>query len=134
MEFTGVAKDVKLMDIRKGIIHQYLEDWLVRAKSHQVCLVCPTYTGPVAEPSTKNTGTAIPTSLSSPAIHVLDRSANSHRKTSSPRLTTHETHTVVSQKQLESTGITRKGHSNSQVLAPPSTMVAGRRQCTQQAK
>ena len=41
MEFTVVAKEVKLMAIHKGIrIHQYLylDDWLVRAKSHQVCL------------------------------------------------------------------------------------------------
>ena len=41
MEFTVVAKDVKLMAIHKGIrIHQYqyLDDWLVRAESHQVCL------------------------------------------------------------------------------------------------
>ena len=34
-----VAKEVKLMAIHKGIrIHQYLDDWLVIARSHQVCL------------------------------------------------------------------------------------------------
>ena len=39
LEFTVVAKEIKLMAIHKGIrIHQYLDDWLVRAKSHQVCL------------------------------------------------------------------------------------------------
>ena len=39
MEFTVIAKEVKLMAIHKGIrIHQYLEDWLVRARSHQACL------------------------------------------------------------------------------------------------
>ena len=39
MEFTVVAKEVKLMAIHKGIrIHQYLDDWLVRAKSLQTCL------------------------------------------------------------------------------------------------
>ena len=39
LEFTVVAKEVKLVAIHKGIrIHQYLDDWLVRAKSHQVCL------------------------------------------------------------------------------------------------
>ena len=38
MEFTVVAK-VKLMAIQKGIrIHQYLDDWLVIARSHQACL------------------------------------------------------------------------------------------------
>ena len=39
MKFTVVAKEVKLMAIQKGIrIHQYLDDWLVRARSQQVCL------------------------------------------------------------------------------------------------
>ena len=39
MELTVVAKEVKRMAIHKGIrIHQYLNDWLVRATSHQVCL------------------------------------------------------------------------------------------------
>ena len=39
MEFTVVAKEVKLMASHKGIrIHQYLDDWLVRARSHQTCL------------------------------------------------------------------------------------------------
>ena len=39
MEFTVVAKDVKLMALQRGIrIHQYLDDWLVRATSHQTCL------------------------------------------------------------------------------------------------
>ena len=39
MEFTVVAKEIKLMAIQKGIrIHQYLDDWLVRATSHQTCL------------------------------------------------------------------------------------------------
>ena len=39
LEFTVIAKEVKLMATHKGIrIHQYLDDWLVRATSHQVCL------------------------------------------------------------------------------------------------
>ena len=39
LEFTVVAKEVKLMATFKGIrIHQYLDDWLVRARSHRVCL------------------------------------------------------------------------------------------------
>ena len=129
MAFTVVAKEVKLMAIHKGIrIHQYLDDWLVRARSHQVCLqhtqdlvkmcqqlgwlvnltqagfqLCrlpvrpqvrssPTHTGPVAVPSRENTGTAILTGLSCPAIHVLDRFINSHRKASPLRPTTYETH------------------------------------------
>ena len=39
MEFTIIAKEVKLMAIHKGIrTHQYLVDWLVRARSHHLCL------------------------------------------------------------------------------------------------
>ena len=39
LEFTDIAKEVKLMAIHKDIrINQYLEDWLVRARSLQTCL------------------------------------------------------------------------------------------------
>ena len=39
MEFTVIAKEVKLMATQKGIrLHQYLDDWLVRATSHRACL------------------------------------------------------------------------------------------------
>ena len=39
MEFTVVAKEVNLMALQRGIrIHQYLDDWLVRARSHHTCL------------------------------------------------------------------------------------------------
>ena len=39
MEFTVVAKEVKLMALQRGIrIHQYKDDWLVRARSHHTCL------------------------------------------------------------------------------------------------
>ena len=39
MEFTVIAKEVKLMAAHQGIrIHQYLDDWLVRARSKQGCL------------------------------------------------------------------------------------------------
>ena len=39
MEFTVVTKEVKLMALQKGIrIHQYLDDWLVRASTHDTCL------------------------------------------------------------------------------------------------
>ena len=175
MKFTVVAKEVKLMVTHKGIrIHQYLDDWLVRARSHQVCLqhtqdlvkMCQelgwlvnsetgeirtgseagfqlcrlpvrsqvqsglTHTGLVAEPSRENTETAIPTGLSVQTIHVLDRSVNSQRETSSLRSTSYETHTVASQKQLEGSRITGKGDPNSQVPAPQLIVVARRRQCT----
>ena len=39
MVFTVVAKEVKLMALRQGIrIHQYLDDWLVRASTLHTCL------------------------------------------------------------------------------------------------
>ena len=39
MEFAVVAKEVKLMALQKGLrIHRYIDDWLVRARSHQTCL------------------------------------------------------------------------------------------------
>ena len=38
MEFTEVAKEVKLIALHKGTRIQYLDDWLVRARSHQTCL------------------------------------------------------------------------------------------------
>ena len=39
LEFTVIAKEVKLMATHKGIrIHQYLDNWLVRVTSHQTCL------------------------------------------------------------------------------------------------
>ena len=39
MEFTVVAKEVKLLALQRGIrIHQYLDDWLTRATSYQTCL------------------------------------------------------------------------------------------------
>ena len=39
MEFTVVAREVRLMALQRGIrIHQYLDDWLVRTTSHQTCL------------------------------------------------------------------------------------------------
>ena len=39
MEFTVVVMEVKLITMHKGIrIHQYLDDWLVRAASHRNCL------------------------------------------------------------------------------------------------
>ena len=88
-----------------------------------------TDTGPMAQSSRKNTNTAVTTGLSGPTVHVLDRSVNSHRETSSPRLVAHETHTVAPQKQLEGTGMSGKGHPSTQIPAPTLTMVAKRKQC-----
>ena len=39
LEFTVIPKEVNLMAIHKDLrSHQYLDDWLVRARSHQTCL------------------------------------------------------------------------------------------------
>ena len=89
-----------------------------------------TDSGPVAKPSRQDTSTFITTGLSALAVHVLDRPSNSHRKAGSPRPTTHETHTVASQKQLEGTRISREGYPSTKVPAPSLTMVARGRQCT----
>ena len=85
-----------------------------------------TDTRPVAKSSRENTNTAFATGLSGPVVHVLDRSINNHRETSSPRPVTHEAHTVASQKQLEGTG---KGYPSTQSPAPTLTVVTKRKQC-----
>ena len=85
---------------------------------------CPTDTRPVAEPSGQNKGSSVATGLSGPAIHVSDRVVDCHRETSPLRATSHEAHTVASQKQLEGTRIFRKGDSGPQDLTSPFTMVA----------
>ena len=84
--------------------------------------------GPVAKPSRQDTSPSITTDLSGPAVHVLDRPTHSHRKIGSPRPTTHETHTVASQKQLEGTRISGEDYPSTEVPAPSFTMVATRRQ------
>ena len=89
----------------------------------------PTDTGPLTEPSGQNTRNTVTSGLSGPAVHVSDGFTNSHRKAGSPRPTSYETHTVASQKQLEGTRVTRKGDSNTKVLAPTFTMVTARGQC-----
>ena len=73
----------------------------------------------MAEPSGQGTRNTVTTGLSGPAVHILDGSIDSHRKASSPRSITYETHTVASQKQLANTRVIRKSDSNSQVPAPP---------------
>ena len=67
--------------------------------------------------------------MSGPAIHAPHRASNSHRKTSPPRSTSYETHTVALEEQLEGTRITRKGDTCSQIAPPPPKVVAGGKQC-----
>ena len=154
------------MAIHKGIrIYQYLEDWLVRARSHQACLqhtqnlveICQKLGWLVNADKSEldpkqifdfvgyqfdlkagrvdllqTGGRAFRTKYWKYCyyrpVHVSDRFTNSHRKASSPRPATHETHTVASQKPLENTRITRKGDPNPQFPAPSFTMVATGRQ------
>ena len=87
-----------------------------------------TDTGPVAKPSGQSANTLINAGLSGPAVHVPDRFINSDREASSPWPTTHETHSVASQKQLEGTGISGEDYPSTQILAPTLTMVARRKQ------
>ena len=67
--------------------------------------------------------------MPSPAVHVPHRAPNSHRKASPLRATSYETHTVALEKQLEGTGITRKGDTRPQITTPPPKVVAGGKQC-----
>ena len=69
-------------------------------------------------------------SVPGPAVHVCHRTSNSHRKASPSRPTSYETYTVALEKQLESTRITRKGDTRSQVAPPPLKVVAGGKQCS----
>ena len=89
---------------------------------------CLAHTGPVAEPSGENNETCFQSGLPGLAVHVPDRSANSHRKVHLGRL--HMRPYSGISKQLEGTRITRKGDPCPQNLAPPSEMVAGGRQRT----
>ena len=88
-----------------------------------------TDTGPVAKPSGQNTGTDLSTGLFGKGIYVPDRSTDSHRKTSSPGQTTHEAHSMASQKQLENTGILGKTDPSTQIATSSFAMVAEGRQC-----
>ena len=62
-----------------------------------------------------------------PTVHVPYRSTHSNRKTSSPRATSHEAHTVALEKQLEGPRVTRKG--DPQIPPSISKVVAGGKQC-----
>ena len=68
--------------------------------------------------------------LSGPTVYVPYGTSDSHRKTSPPRSTSHETHTVALEKQQEGTRITRKGDTRSQVAPPSLKVVAGGKQCS----
>ena len=141
LEFTAVPKGVKLMALQKGIrIHQYPDDWLVWARSHQTCQII--ITGPqvslqlcglpvrperglgqthpalVADTDNQNQRIINRTDLSSPAVHVPYRAFDSNRKTGSPRPTPYEVHTMAPRTKLQGSRITGKGDTSSQVTPP----------------
>ena len=63
-------------------------------------------------------------------VHVPYRSTHSNRKTSPPRATSREAHTLaLKKKQLEGPRITRKGDPVPQFPPSPSKVVAGGKQC-----
>ena len=68
MGFTVVAETQTSLELRRLPVQPQM--WLVL-----------TDTGSVADPS-ENTGSNLPTGLSGAAVHVLNRSANSHREAS----------------------------------------------------
>ena len=72
-----------------------------------------------------NVGSGVP----GPAIHVSHRPAHSNRETSPLRASSHETHTMALEKQLEGPRVTGKGDAGPQVSPPPPKVVAGGKQC-----
>ena len=71
-----------------------------------------------------NVGSGVP----GPTIHVPHRSTHSNRKASPPWATSHETHTVAPEEQLEGPRVTGKGDPGPQVPPPPPKVVAGGKQ------
>ena len=67
--------------------------------------------------------------VSSLAVHVPHRSTHSNRKTSSPRATPRQPHTVALEKQLEGPRITRKGDASPKIAPSTPKVVAGGNQC-----
>ena len=82
----------------------------------------------LANTTDKTTGYYVKPSVSGPAVNVLDRFTDCHRETGTSGPFTYETHTVASQKQLESTRNTGKDNSHPQFSPPTSKMVAGGKQ------
>ena len=87
----------------------------------------------LASPTDKDAGHYVKSSVSGLAFNVLDQFTDCHRETGTSGLFTYETHSVASQKQLESTRNTGKDHPHSQLTPPTSKMVAGGKQCDQRS-
>ena len=89
-----------------------------------------THTRTLADLNRQDIVNPVRTGVSGLTVYVPYRTSDSHRKTSPPRSTSHETHTVALEKQLEGTRITRKGDNRSQVAPPSLKVVAGGKQCS----
>ena len=83
----------------------------------------------LADPTNQDTGDHSQSSVSSAEYNVPDRTTDCHRETSTLGQVTYETHTVASQKQLESARNTGEDHPHSKVTPLTSRMVAGGKQC-----
>ena len=155
MEFTVVAKEVKLMALQRDIrIHQTCLQhtqtlvalcrelgWLVNREKSELDPKTgfqlrrlpvrlkrgqsQTHTRALADFDRQNSDNSVQSGVSSPAVHAPHRAPNSHRKASPPRSTSYETNTVALEEQLEATRITRKGDARSQIAPPPPKVVPG---------
>ena len=88
-----------------------------------------THTRALADLNRQDIVNSVRSGVSGPAVHVPHRAPNGHRKASPPGSTSYETHTVALEEQLESTRITRKGDTHSQIAPAPPKVVDGGRQC-----
>ena len=89
----------------------------------------PTNRRTLADPDRQDQIHNVGSGLPGPAIHVPHRSTHCNREASPLRATSHETHTVAIEKQLEGTRITGKGDTSSHVPPPTSKVVTGGKQC-----
>ena len=89
-----------------------------------------THTRTLADLNRQDIVNPVRSGVSGPTVYVPHRTSDSHRKTSPPRSTSHDTHTVALEEQLEGTRITRKGDTHSQVAPPSLKVVAGVKQCS----
>ena len=77
-----------------------------------------THTRSLADLTREDTVNSVRSGVPGPAVHVPHRGPNNHRKASPLRATSYVTHTVALEKQLEGTGITRKGDTHPQITTP----------------
>ena len=143
LEFTKVVKEVRLM-AQAIQIHQYLDDWLVRAQCQETCrlhtqtlLALCRKLGWVVNmeksehPSTEATIHKKSENLFCQAVHVSHRAPYCNRKTSMGRSPPHETHSVASEATLACPRKFGKGYSNSPPSPSTSRLVARRGQYSQ---